>query len=103
MQGAWVQSLVGELRSHILCNMPPPPPPLHQERKKKSKKKVWLPVDDEDKELGPGRQHKGMEATLRILLLTLQAKQSYQRTLRRDGIIPFVFVKAFSGFSLKNG
>ena len=56
----------------------PPPLPHHQKKKKKqSNKKVWLPVDDEDKELGPGRQHKGMEATLRILLLTLQAKQSY--------------------------
>ena len=57
--------------------MPPPRPHHQKKKKKKSNKKVWLPVDDEDKELGPGRQHKGMEATLRILLLTLQAKQSY--------------------------
>ena len=32
LQGAWIQSLVGELRSHMLCVVPPLPPQNHMVR-----------------------------------------------------------------------
>lgn len=50
-------------------------------------------MDDEDEELGPGRQHKGMEATLRILLLTLQAK--LLKNVKKGWHYPICVCKSF--------